>query len=377
MAAGFAGVHYVDVSDPLAPVLIRTISDFGAVTKVGFLDGSVVLAGQSLGVLDRVTGEILSRVNLPNQVGRFTDFFQSGETLFAVSSNSRLHSIAFGDGSFDELDSIEIPVPPVRRIVPEDMRLFVANGVAYISNGIETELVPVTRVKERGGYTTFNVSDPSNLTLISDIELDDLGNDKTGNLQTVLNASGLAVIAAGSVLGLQVQDASEPGDTYTLLNSFATPGTAEAVAVVGGIAFVADGPAGLQVINYRDFDAQGNAPTVTIEADALDADPGAAGVQIEEGTTVRIMPTITDDVQVRTAELLVDGVVVQNDLSFPYDFMAVVPNLSSGVTSIDVQVRATDTGGNSSLSNLVSLEIVPDTIAPTIDSKHPFTNNLA
>jgi len=367
VSAQSAGLHFIDVSDPLAPVLTRTVSELGAISKVEMVDGLVAAAGRSIWMLDPVSGEVLHEIELSDSAGRVTDLFQSGATLFAISGNSRLHSIALDGFGGTPIDSIDIPNPPLSRANAVDMQLFVADGVAYVSNGVQTDQVPASNpAARRGGYKTFDVSDPANLSLISDLELEDMGNNRTGNLHTVLNGSGLALVAAGSTLGLQVHDAADPSDTYTPLNRFDTPGTAEAVAVVGGIAFVADGPAGLQVINYRDFDALGIAPTVTINSDALDADPATDGTQVEEGTTVRITPRITDDVQVRSAELIVDGVVTETDLSYPYDFAVIAPALVTGQTSIDIQVRATDTGGNSSTSDPIRLSIIEDITPPEI-----------
>ena len=368
VAGGFAGVHYVDVSDSADPTLVRTVSGAGASTRVRFVDGLVLSVGQSLSFLDPTSGDVVSQIQTPAGSGRFTDVFQSGEVLFAIANNNSLHSFSLLDGEFELLGSVAIPIPPVRRVTPADMRLFVAGGVAYVANGLEVENVASSRPLERGGYITFDVSNPENLQLISDI---DTGDFQAGNLQTVLNGSGLAVVAAG-FRGLQVHDASNPENTFNPIVEYPTPGTAEAVAVVGGIAFVADGTAGLQVINYRDFDALGVAPSVTLASETPDLDSAKNGLQVLEGNTIRIVPTIIDDVQVRSAELLIDGVVTETDLTFPFDFSIVAPVLATGTSFSTVQVRATDTGGNSSVSTPLVIEAIPDTIGPHIRSVGPF-----
>lgn len=92
------------------------------------------------------------------------------------------------------------------------------------------------------------------------------------------------------------------------------------VAIASGIAYIADGSAGLQVINYRAFDNQGQASTVTIDSSVADFDSNTSGIQVIEGTTIPILTTVTDDVQVRDVELLVNGEVVDRDISFPFDF---------------------------------------------------------
>ena len=140
------------------------------------------------------------------------------------------------------------------------------------------------------------------------------------------------------------------------------------MAIASGIAFIADGSAGIQVVNYLPFDNKGQAPTLSISSTVADLDPNTAGVQILEGTTIPIQANVQDDVQVRNVELLVNGAVVQNDVSFPFDLSAIAPNITDQSSTVTVQVRATDTGGNITLSDPLTFNLVPDTFAPTIDS---------
>jgi hypothetical protein len=139
-------------------------------------------------------------------------------------------------------------------------------------------------------------------------------------------------------------------------------------AIASGIAFVADGSAGLQVINYLPFDNRGQAPTVTISTSAVDVDPATNGVQVIQGSSIPILANVLDDVQVRNVELLVNGEVVRNDVSFPFDFSAIALSDDPSAPVTTVQVRATDTGGNVALSNVLVVDLVPDTFAPTIVS---------
>jgi hypothetical protein len=90
------------------------------------------------------------------------------------------------------------------------------------------------------------------------------------------------------------------------------------------------------------------------------------GIQVIEGTTLSIAPAISDDVQVRNVELLVDGLVVRNDVSFPFDLTVSALSTDPVNGTLTVEVRATDTGGNSSISAPLVMELVPDTIAPIL-----------
>ena len=198
---------------------------------------------------------------------------------------------------------------------------------------------------------------------------------QSGNFETVTNGSGLALVAAG-FRGLQLHNAANNDVTFDLIQEFPTPGTAQSVAVAGGVAFVADGSAGLQIINYLPFDSAGVTPTVAIETNAVDVDSATAGIQLIEGSRIGISPTITDDVQVRNAELLINGETVRNDASFPFDFTTTIPVLANGADSVTLQVRATDTGGNTTLSNEIIIDIVPDTIPPVIESLLPIDGGI-
>ena len=145
---------------------------------------------------------------------------------------------------------------------------------------------------------------------------------------------------------------SDPANTdtfSTLLTRFNLSDVPQDVALGSGIAFVATN-SGLEVVNYLPFDSQGQAPNVDIST-PVDIDEETEGIQALEGTTIPINTNVTDDVQVRNVELLVDGEVVSNDVSFPLDFSTIAPSITPDVNSTEIQVRATDTGGNSTLTN--------------------------
>ncbi|MBW3597568.1 MAG: Ig-like domain-containing protein, partial [Planctomycetes bacterium] len=175
--------------------------------------------------------------------------------------------------------------------------------------------------------------------------------------------SGLALIAAGE-RGLELHDASDPSVTYNFLTQIDTRGRAKSIAVAGGIAFVANGAEGLAVVSYLPFDNQGQPPQVSIASADLDVDPNTPGVQVTEGDSLPIAVEVSDDVQVRNVELLVNGEVVRNDISFPFDLEAIA--LNEAGDDVGVQVRATDTGGNATLSDSLTFQLVPDTFGPSI-----------
>src|SRR5262249_15228326 len=158
-----------------------------------------------------------------------------------------------------------------------------------------------------------------------------------------------------------------------LLLQIPLSGSGRDVAVSRGIAYVAEGGK-LEVVNYLPFDSRQTPPTVSISTSAADVDVVHDGLQVFEGTSLPVRVNVIDDVQVAKVELLRDGQVVATDVSFPFDFFAVAPQLAAGVNSFTLQVRATATAGTVALSNTLTIGLVNDTSAPTITSSVPPTN---
>ncbi len=354
VAGSSAGLHLVDVTNPQAPVRMLSV-DLGApVTRVAIVDGiAYAAAGNKLVSVDVLTGEVRATLDLaPLGGGAIVDLAIDRELLVLVDTANVLRTLRVGSsGALTVAGSLSLPAA--------GGRLFVAGGVAYVGAGNGGI----------GGFVTVNVGDPAAPALLSGVD-----DNAVAGTALALNGSGLAVgvgsssFVFGGFKSVDVFNAADPANTGALITRINLPQVPRDLALAGGLAFVADGTGGLQVVNYRSLDNQGVAPTVSIAFDAVDADAGAPGVQVLEGRTVHIVPTVGDDVQVRSVELLVNGKVVSSDLSFPFDFFAQVPSIASGGNRLTVQVRATDTGGNVSLSNLVGLDVVPDTFAPVLQS---------
>ena len=214
------------------------------------------------------------------------------------------------------------------------------------------------------GLQTIDVSDPKALTQVSGADL------PFAAAGAALNGSGLVLVTAEG-RGLEIYAGDDPQNTGAFLTRIATPGRASDVAIAAGIAYVADGSGGLQVANYLPFDAAGQAPELRIRGDVADLDRQTPGVQVLAGTSIPIQVDVSDDVQVRQVELLVNGEAVRHDLSFPFDLSAIAQSSDSSASTVEVQVRATDTGGNETLSNRLTFDWVPDTFAPTIEAIDP------
>ena len=340
VATNNGGLQLVDVSDPMLPVLKQTININASQVEV--VDGiAYATVGTSLRAVDLLSGEQIQQVTLPNS-GTVTGLARDGSYLYGFIS---------GPGIFFSVDisnsaAVTLKGQLTVSIASTDVGVFAGNGIASLAGS---------------GLSTIDISDPANPILISSAD-----NFFTAR-NVALNGSGLGLVSQEG-LGVGLYSLSDPQNTNNFITSFDTSGFTYDVAIASGIAYVADGTGGLQVINYLPFDNKGVAPTVTITSPVVDLDPNQTGIQITEGGSISIQANVTDDVQVRNVELLVNGQVVSNDLSFPFDLNAIALSNDPNAPIVNVQTRVTDTGGNTSLSNILTFDLVPDTIAPSIDS---------
>ncbi len=350
LAAGAGGLHFVNISTPASPTLIRTESFTDPVVAVALRDGTAfVAAGTKLMMLDVATGELRQTVDLAGATLR--DVVVAGNRLYTLDSAHAVRVLSV-------LDDVVVPQGSVT-LPAGGSRLAAGAGVVFVA----------ASTGGTGGFLTVNVSDPNAPVLISGVD-----DNSLAGTAMALNGSGLGLVAGGiefvfgGFKGVDLVDVTDTANTGVFLQRFNLPQLARDITIANGVAFVADGSAGLQVLNYRAFDTKGQAPTVTIGVGAIDMDPGKAGVQVVEGRSLEVVAQVSDDVQVRNVELLVNGKVVLNDPTFPFELFADVPSIKAGGTSMTVQVRTTDTGGNTTLSGLVTIDVVPDTFAPGITS---------
>ncbi|NET00825.1 MAG: hypothetical protein F6K61_09680 [Sphaerospermopsis sp. SIO1G1] len=349
VATNTGALKLVDISDPMLPTVEQTINI--PANQVEIYNGiAYATVGTSMYAVDLLTGEELQQLNLGGS-GTVTGMAREGEKLYTYVSGSDTFSIV--DISNETQASIlgQLRVS----IASRDVGVFAANGVAYLAGS---------------GLRTIDVSDSSNPTLIS-------GADNFFTARDLaLNGSGLALVATEDQ-GLGIYDINDPTNTNNFITQVDTSGFTYDVAVASGIAYVADGSGGLQVINYLPFDAAGQAPTnVTINSLVTDIDPNQPGIQVLEGSTLSFTTAVEDDVQVRNVELLFNGEVVQNDVSFPFDLSGIAPNITPNNNQLEVQVRATDTGGNSTITEALTFDLLPDTFAPEVANTNPENNGI-
>ena len=343
VATGAGGLEIINVADATVPKLIQS-APIDATSVQVFEGVAYANDGGMLDAVDLTTGEVLQKLNLTGS--QITGLARDGSKLYVMDASDTLSVIDLSGGLMVKNGSVALPYG--------GGRLFVGNGVAYVAAG-----AGIT-----GGYATVDVSNPSAPKLIE-------GPDATniGGAAIALNGSGLGVLVGspGAANAVDVVNASDPTKTGQFITRYTLPSTPTDVAIADGVAFVADGASGLQVINYRSFDTQGVAPAVTITRGPTDANPGTPGIQVTEGSTVNLQAGISDDVQVRDVAVLVNGQVISDSVSFPWDLSAQLPTIAAnGSNQTTIQIRATDTGGNTTTTNAINVQLVPDTTPPQI-----------
>ncbi len=346
VAAGVDGLHIVDVRDPMALALLETVPLAGGAARVEVLDGAAyVTSGSSVVSVDLITREVQESLDLG--AGTLTDIAIDGSRLFTMDADS-------------VLTVIDVTADGLRR--RGSAQLSDGGGHLFVGNDVALATV---RSFFRGGFATVDVSNADAPLEISGTDASEL--ETLPATDIAANGSGLAVLVgvpfATAFNQARVFDVSDPDNTNApLTGAFTLPAAPLDVGIAAGFAFIADGSAGLQVLNYLQLDTGGVPPSVTISTPVADEDPQTEGIQVVEGTTIPIDLRVTDDVQVRRVELLVNGRLVANEVSFPYSLAT--PAFGD---SMRIRVRAVDTGGNAAFSNTITIQTSPDLTPPAIE----------
>jgi hypothetical protein len=355
------GPFLVDISAPASPQLMK---GFGfPATEVEALSGyayavSPAVTGTNAVVrsIDLVKQSLDQELRLPI---RSVDHMTHEANVLYVLGERTLCIISVNGTAMTLRSQLAIPFGKGR--------MAVADGIAYIPYEGNTS-TGVT-----GGYSTVDVSNPDQPRIIQ-LSQAPPGAATPGALVAV-NGAGLALLGGTTGLGnpwvLDVMNAANPTNTYSFITRFPlTRAAPMAVSVAAGLAFVANDTEGLLIVNYVSADTRGQAPTVK-RIDLLpDADPNTPGMQLIEGNDFHVRVGLSDDVQVRSVELLLDGIVVQRSVSFPLNLTAVAPQRAQQ-TNVVIQVRATDTGGNVTLSAPVTASVVFDSVPPVLLQSDP------
>ncbi|MCC6234417.1 MAG: Ig-like domain-containing protein [Verrucomicrobiales bacterium] len=350
VADGASGLAILDAQNPSAsqisrqlrlPAFARAVALAGDLAFVGLDDGSVQR-------VDLRQGTLLDRLSLGTTA--IQDLTLDGDRLLVLSVG-RLHVLPLDGG--DLLPGASIDADASLGAGGRRLRVFAADGLAFATS--------IT------GFSVFDVSEPLTPRLVRRHDT-----SQRGWKQIVPNGNGLAVAAVSpnstddGPHDVSLYEVGIDGTTNRFLATFPTPGLAAAVVIHHGLAYVADGTAGLQVVNYLAFDRAGQPPAVSLSASFP-----LAPARAEEGKLARLTAQVRDDVQVRHVEFYVDGREVASDGSFGFDARFLTPVRSATRPSFTVRARAVDTGGNATWSEEIRVELVPDATPPRVIHRYP------
>jgi hypothetical protein len=346
VAGGDAGLFLIDVSVPAAARLVETVRFETNVTSVAMDAGYVYvgLASGKIGVFDLFADQTTQEIEFigpeahaPREV---FDLAVQGTTLAVVSETRSVFAQVF-EGEI-QTNLMSIPLAEGRRI-------FLANDLAYLTRQV--------------GFSILNITNP-----LAPMILSQSPTTQRGWQHMVPNGSGLGVAASG-VLDpddIYLYDLSDPTNANRFLTVLGTPGQPYAVSVYNGLAYVADGTAGLTVVNYLAFDNKNAAPTISLRATFPLAPPA-----IEEGSAARIIANVFDDVQVRAVEFYRDGIRVATDGNFPFEYSFAAPLRQPGKSTFTLRAKATDTGGNATWSAEITVALTANTALPRVKKTIP------
>ena len=344
LTGGGSQLFFVDLADPTNPESLGSLTiPSSSLQRVEVRDGFAYVAGyDTIYVVDIASEALVATVATPAYA--IVDIAIDGDRLALVDPRPRIYSYAIDASGLVLRDQLNLP--------SSAGKLFFGGGIAYVATGADFQ----------GGFATVSFANPDDLALLS-------GVDNAGLMGRAIavGGSGLAVLVGdngGQGGNADIVNVSDPTNTSANLTRFAVPGLPQGVSVGSGLAFIAATNRGLQIMNFAGADTAGVAPTITLGSESIDRDPTTDGRQIQEGSSVAVEATVTDDVQVEFVEWLVDGVSVGRDLAYPFTLRFATPTLASGATSVSVRGRAVDIGGNSTLSAPLTFQLVPDTFPP-------------
>lgn len=356
VADGANGLVILELLQPDNPVLVAQLP-LGGEARALAVDEGLAFIGLDNGRLvavDVLTGNELSRTTLPG--APVIEDVAVQDHIVWVWTVGRLHAVSVFEGQLEWLAAVD--GGPVGTTLGRRMRLSLAGTLAY---GAFPR-----------GIAVFDITDPA-APLLKQVH----NTPQFGWKQLIPVMSDLGVAADGtSPLGDEPQDLSLYGlgaDSTELnfLGSFVTPGLSRALAVNGGLAFVADGPAGLQVVNFAPADTAGVPPTITLQA-SFPLDPP----RIESGQPGRLTVLAKDDVLVRWVEFYLDGALVKRARTWPFEFRFTAPELTPAQTNFVLGIRAVDLAGNASVPVTLNVALLPDNTPPRVIAWLPKTGSV-
>ncbi|MBN8247518.1 MAG: Ig-like domain-containing protein [Verrucomicrobia bacterium] len=412
LALGTAGIGIVDVSNPLQPILVGTLPLSGDSFALAHCSSAGTLAVLSFAPDDQIArGELslLHRVDVSDPANPRAVQSQplpallvrERDGIFYVPVNDQIRMLDASSGqeigwlgagamvSGLLVTESEIFVTSGNQLAIHERRLLDAPLLGRLTGDFDAaeRTSPVPMVLDGGtlwmgtarGLLTVDVTDRA-----APRQRNQPGPIPRAVRTLALNAARQAV--ALTTVGPNAVNAGGQTSVYNI----ADPDSTNRLALVlngrsrtydavlhSGWLLLADSVAGLTVMNVLPPDSAGVAPSVAWDPGAVDVDPSLDGSQVIEGATIHFHPQVTDDVDVATVELLVDGQVTAITRSLPADLAAPMPLRSGGTDRVRITFRARDRAGREAETMAGELELLEDTAPAVSDAPVPGTTLVA
>ncbi|MEM7212443.1 MAG: Ig-like domain-containing protein [Pseudomonadota bacterium] len=362
VALGDGGVAVVDVRDPIRPALDAVYADLTVTQVVAVGDRLIIGQDGRIKIIDAASGVELASVGVgvgPDQ--QFSALaFEDGQ-IYALGDNGTLHVVSLDGTSLQNRGVIN--VLPELLDPPVSPQIATQDGVLWIG----TDGDGASNSTQRGGMITVDATDPDAPSIVGTFNLSNTASDFAGD-SVALNGSGFGTAArtlfdtgTNSRSRLTVFDSRDPSDVENEVTEYQFEGQVNDISIANGEAFVATGSEGLQIVRFLGIDTQGLAPEIEVATLPEDVDDAVAGLQVFQGQTVRFDVMTDDDIQVSRVDVLINDIQILSTVAHPWDLTVTLPTIEDlGTDQLSVQFRATDTGGNATLTDPVLIQMVED-----------------
>lgn len=343
---GAGGTMIVDASTADTPQILRTIKLGSSVKSLAAVENTVYIGFEDgrLVAVDMLSGRLIASVNLGAAVH---DIAIGAGVLYAATADSLKTLPVSTAGAFGSITS----TPMTGNLGAVRFRLFRSSSRLY---SVFTQ-----------GFHVFDIASPGAPTLLQTNTT-----NQFGWRHLVASDSRLAVAIVGinnsddAPHDVSIYDLGANGTLAGFTTTFSMPSHAFGAVMYNGLAYVASGTAGIQVVNIRPFDTLKVPPAITLNVASI-------GGAVVEGGFASVSALVTDDVQVRNVEFYVDGVKVETDGNFPFEGRLLAPRIGPGKTTAVFRAKATDTGGNFAWSNEITLNLSTEITPPTVLAMTP------
>ena len=333
------GAALFDFRAPATPYLLTNFAGANVPTVALASPYGYFGQGTNVRVLNLVTAALLLPVGFPAVVDELA---VEGDLLY-VLTRTHLHLLRRIGASLTPLSQVAIAGGGAP--LENGRRLFAGGGRAYVGYF--------------QGFTILDVSNPELPVILAQqsttqAAIHDLAENGSGVLAAITSFGGTGSLA------FSLYDVTSGTTTTNFLTSLVTPGDPYAVVLHRGLAYLADGPGGLQVIRYLPDDRARQVPSIAF------GPPLVTKRSLELGSTPLLTFSTGDDVQVRDVDLFVDGQEVATAGTFPFQIPVAVNSPGEGRTNVVLRARATDTGGNERWTDEWVVDLTPDQTAPVV-----------